>query len=75
MRSLFYLVLTLNIFKYNSNSCLCFLTITCRIIPVTTNNKDISIPKQLTINVGNLGTKPVLKYSTTTGIPNIKQVI
>ena len=24
------------------------------------------------ISVGNLGTKPVLKYSTNTGIPNIK---
>ncbi len=26
------------------------------------------------INVGNLGTKPVLKYSINTGIPNIRDI-
>ena len=33
-------------------------------------NKNI----QATISVGNLGTNPILKYSITTGIPNISDI-
>src|SRR5574344_1858245 len=75
----FYLTLFLEfiiiLFRYSSYNCLCFLTITSKIIPVIHNNIAITIEIPETISVGNLGTKPVLKYSLKTGIPNNKAKI
>ena len=50
-----------------------FFTITCNIIPVIHKSKAITKNIQETIRLGNLGTKPVLKYSTTTGIPKTSE--
>ena len=48
---------------------------TCNIIPIEYNNNEITKNILATINVGNLGTSPVLKYSTSTGIPIIMDII
>lgn len=44
---------------------------TVRITPARNNNSEIVNNKVETINVGNLGTKPVLKYSINIGYKKI----
>ena len=62
--------------KFISNSyvSLCFLAITCRINPVTNNNKAITKIIFATIKVGNLGTSPVFIYSEKIGTCNVKDI-
>jgi len=61
-------------FIRSSYNCLCFFTITSKIIPVIHNNKAISKEIPDTIKLGNLGTNPVSKYSKNTGTPKIKEI-